>query len=230
MRELAVLAESNPELNDAIVTMKVNIAERLAAPRTKKDPNLMTRDISEKVMVQKRRVRRRRRPVGNQPQQQNEEAESEGSGGEDENQGGEDEGGEEEQEDEDDGEEEEGEEEEEGKDLQGGEHQGGENLAAKEQAKGGTKKRKGNDNPSGPHKRRKFALTIQVPNREIDEGIEKLRTNAGDNEEDIEDVTRVREALRRLFGDQEDVLNEVLERRMEKLMRAMMMEVVETEE
>ena len=39
-------------------------------------------------------------------------------------------------------------------------------------------------------------------------------TNAGDNEEDIEDVTRVREALRGLFGDQEDVLNEVLERRM----------------
>ena len=68
MRELAVLAESNPELNDAIVTMKVNIAERLAAPRIKKDPNLMARDISEKVMVQKRRVRRRRRPVGNQPQ------------------------------------------------------------------------------------------------------------------------------------------------------------------
>ena len=235
MRELAVFAESNPKLNDAIVTMKENIAERLAAPRTKKDPNLMSRDISEKVMVQKRRVRRRRRPVGNQPQQQNEEAESEGSGGEDENQGGEDEGGEEEQEDEEDGEEEEGEEEqgeeeEEGEEGQGGEDQGGENLAAKEQAKAGTKKRKGNDKPSGPHKRRKFALTIQVPNLEIDEGIEKLRTNAGDNEEDIEDVTRVREALRGLFGDQDDVPNEVLERRMEKLMRAMMMEVVETEE
>ena len=65
--------------------MKENIAERLAAPGTKKDPNLMSRDISEKVMVQKRRVSRRRRPVGNQPQQQNEEAESERSGGEDEN-------------------------------------------------------------------------------------------------------------------------------------------------
>ena len=38
MRELAVFAESNPELNDAIVTMKENIAERLAAPGTKKDP------------------------------------------------------------------------------------------------------------------------------------------------------------------------------------------------
>ena len=84
--------------------------------------------------------------------------------------------------------------------------------------------------PSGPHKRRKFTLTIQVPNLEIDEGIEKLRTNAVDHEEDIEDVTRVREALRGLFGDQEDVPNEVLERRMERLMRAMMMEVVETEE
>ena len=101
---------------------------------------------------------------------------------------------------------------------------------AKEQAKGGTKKRKANDKPSGSHKRRNFALTIKVLNLEIDEGIEKLRTNAGDNEEDIEDVTRVREALRGLFGDQDDVLNEVLERRMEKLMRAMMMEVVETEE
>ena len=54
--------------------------------------------------------------------------------------------------------------------------------------------------------------------------------NAGDKEEDLEDVTRVREALRRLFGDQDDVPNEVLERRMEKLMRAMMMEVAETED
>ena len=29
MRELAVFAESNPELNDALVTMKENIAEQL---------------------------------------------------------------------------------------------------------------------------------------------------------------------------------------------------------
>ena len=57
-----------------------------------------------------------------------------------------------------------------------------------------------------------------------------MRANAGDNQEDIEDVTRVREALRGLFGDQDDVPNEVLEQRMDKLMRAMRMEVVETEE
>ena len=170
----------------------------------------------------------------NQPQQQNDETESEGSGGEDENQRGEDEGGEEEQEDKEDREEEEGEEkkgeeEEEGEEGQGGEDQGGGNLAAKEQAKGGTKKRKVNDKPSGPHKRRKFALTIKVPNMEIYQGIEKLKTNAGDNEEDIEDITRVREGLRGLFGDEDDVPKKVLEQRMEKLMRAMMMEVVETE-
>lgn len=122
MRELAVFAERNGELNVAIGTMQAKIVERLAAKRTKKDPHLMSRDISNKVIVEKKRLRRWRRPTRHQAKEQDEEGESEGSGGQQENQG------------EDQDEKEEQEEEQNEEEEQGEEEQGGEDLGKEEQA------------------------------------------------------------------------------------------------
>lgn len=66
-----------------------------------------------------------------------------------------------------------------------------------------------------------------MQNLDVDEGLGELKKDAQDNEEDLEDIIRVREALRGLLGDEDDVSNEVLERTMQKLMRVMMTEVVE---
>ncbi|KAF8426116.1 hypothetical protein BGX38DRAFT_1147136 [Terfezia claveryi] len=60
LRALAIFAEKNKNIEAAKVLMKQRIQERLAAKRTKKVPYLMSRDVADRILTEKRRVRRRK--------------------------------------------------------------------------------------------------------------------------------------------------------------------------
>ncbi|KAF8440633.1 hypothetical protein BGX38DRAFT_1272972 [Terfezia claveryi] len=60
LRALAIFAEKNKNIQAAKVLMKQRIQERLAAKRTKKVLYLMSRDVADRILTEKRRVRRRK--------------------------------------------------------------------------------------------------------------------------------------------------------------------------
>ena len=284
MRELAVFAERNRDINRAVCELQEKIVQRRAAKRTKKCPYLMARDLATPVLVEKRRLRRRKRTPASpeepeeQEEQEEEPEEQEEQEEEPEEQEEEEEeqqpeketgGGDPAQEEEDNQDEEEEdidveeqEDEQAGKQAEevgkgkekavsgkgqaeelgkgkgkavSGKAQAEEQGKGKEKVVGG----KGPRPETGLRKRKadaitkdgspKFGVSIQAINLDINQGIAELRTEARD-EEEIEDVVRVREAIRGLLGNNEWVGNQVLERRVQMLLRAMMMEVVEIED